>query len=228
MTRNKLYLMLAATVAASTVGLAGVASASTIGGGPPVLNASDFKVVETAQGGGGVYSVTNNSTGWYITAFAVTNPSAQNFFAFAETGQDNWEAGKFCNGGSGTGCSGGGIGVNESGQFAANQPISSGLGDDVFGFYYYNLALEGVPDSNLSTLLSTSLGPGTKNDNSFRFFNGNLASEVQLNLVDGAGDTNILDFPASSGAPEPASWALMIGGFGLAGAALRRRRAVAA
>ena len=28
--------------------------------------------------------------------------------------------------------------------------------------------------------------------------------------------------------PEPASWALMIGGFGLVGASLRRRRAVAA
>jgi hypothetical protein len=28
----------------------------------------------------------------------------------------------------------------------------------------------------------------------------------------------------TSGAPEPAGWALMIGGFGLAGAALRRRR----
>jgi hypothetical protein len=28
--------------------------------------------------------------------------------------------------------------------------------------------------------------------------------------------------------PEPTTWALMIGGFGLAGAALRRRRAVAA
>lgn len=30
---------------------------------------------------------------------------------------------------------------------------------------------------------------------------------------------------ANGGVPEPASWALMIGGFGLAGAALRRRRA---
>ncbi|TAJ74893.1 MAG: PEP-CTERM sorting domain-containing protein [Phenylobacterium sp.] len=28
--------------------------------------------------------------------------------------------------------------------------------------------------------------------------------------------------------PEPATWALMIGGFGMAGATLRRRRAVAA
>ena len=31
-----------------------------------------------------------------------------------------------------------------------------------------------------------------------------------------------------AGVPEPATWALMIGGFGLAGAALRRRRATAA
>ena len=30
-----------------------------------------------------------------------------------------------------------------------------------------------------------------------------------------------------AGAPEPATWALMVGGFGLAGAGLRRRRAMA-
>lgn len=34
-------------------------------------------------------------------------------------------------------------------------------------------------------------------------------------------------FPTVTGVPEPASWALMIGGFGLAGAALRRKRAIA-
>jgi len=33
--------------------------------------------------------------------------------------------------------------------------------------------------------------------------------------------------PPHGGAPEPAAWALMLGGFGLAGAALRRRRAAA-
>ncbi len=34
-----------------------------------------------------------------------------------------------------------------------------------------------------------------------------------------------LSFGSGSAAPEPADWALIIGGFGLAGAALRRRRA---
>jgi hypothetical protein len=40
----------------------------------------------------------------------------------------------------------------------------------------------------------------------------------------------ITDFTggAGPGVPEPASWALMIGGFGLAGAALRRRRSLVA
>ncbi len=33
------------------------------------------------------------------------------------------------------------------------------------------------------------------------------------------------DSPAPAGVPEPATWSLMIGGFGLAGAAFRRRRA---
>ena len=37
-----------------------------------------------------------------------------------------------------------------------------------------------------------------------------------------------LDSITVAGVPEPATWALMIGGFGLAGAALRRRRAAAA
>jgi hypothetical protein len=41
------------------------------------------------------------------------------------------------------------------------------------------------------------------------------------NIENGAGVIN-------AGVPEPASWALMIAGFGLAGAALRRRRPVAA
>ena len=39
--------------------------------------------------------------------------------------------------------------------------------------------------------------------------------------------TNARIFEVAAGVPEPATWALMIGGFGLAGGALRRRRATA-
>jgi hypothetical protein len=38
-------------------------------------------------------------------------------------------------------------------------------------------------------------------------------------------DNLLLDITPGAGVPEPASWALMIGGFGLVGSALRRRRA---
>jgi hypothetical protein len=46
----------------------------------------------------------------------------------------------------------------------------------------------------------------------------------------GSVGANLVTFGVSSGAavPEPATWAMMIGGFGLAGAMLRRRRVVAA
>jgi len=40
--------------------------------------------------------------------------------------------------------------------------------------------------------------------------------------------TSMIARGADAGVPEPASWALMIGGFGLAGGALRRRRRLAA
>ncbi len=43
---------------------------------------------------------------------------------------------------------------------------------------------------------------------------------VSVKLAAGLGNS----FAAAGGVPEPASWALMIAGFGLAGAALRRRR----
>ena len=36
------------------------------------------------------------------------------------------------------------------------------------------------------------------------------------------------DGPGIAGVPEPASWAMLIAGFGLTGSAMRRRRAVAA
>lgn len=45
--------------------------------------------------------------------------------------------------------------------------------------------------------------------------------------VPGNGGVFFDDVSVSGVVPEPATWALMIGGFGLAGALLRRRRAMA-
>lgn len=42
------------------------------------------------------------------------------------------------------------------------------------------------------------------------------------------GDLKVTDLDAPAPAPEPAAWALMLAGFGLAGAALRQGRAAAA
>jgi len=42
-------------------------------------------------------------------------------------------------------------------------------------------------------------------------------------IFDPPGDTPTIDGGQASGAPEPATWAMMLGGFGLAGWALRRR-----
>src|SRR5690348_18415651 len=51
---------------------------------PP--NPSDFSIVETP----GQYTVSNNSADWYIYAFAVTNPAAENLSATATTTFSNW------------------------------------------------------------------------------------------------------------------------------------------
>ncbi|HEX5378263.1 MAG TPA: PEPxxWA-CTERM sorting domain-containing protein [Phenylobacterium sp.] len=47
----------------------------------------------------------------------------------------------------------------------------------------------------------------------------------QINLAYNASSNAVLYFTNGGGIPEPATWAMMITGFGLAGVALRRRRA---
>jgi hypothetical protein len=67
------------------------------------------------------------------------------------------------------------------------------------------------------------------NDNSHGINSGNgplQSSNTSLNFD--ANVTYVTGDAAPGAVPEPASWALMISGFGLAGAALRRRRSAAA
>lgn len=69
--------------------------------------------------------------------------------------------------------------------------------------------------------------------NSFKLPTGSDAFNLPVGVTVNAGDwlvnNRFIDpLAASAGVPEPASWALMIAGFGLAGCMLRRRRAMAA
>ena len=65
--------------------------------------------------------------------------------------------------------------------------------------------------------------------NSFYGFNSGGPAISRFVLTDGyIAAINGISVGGNPAIPEPSTWALMIGGFGLAGAALRRRRAIAA
>jgi hypothetical protein len=78
---------------------------------------------------------------------------------------------------------------------------------------------------------------GILNDSSWSHFSFNLSLGAGAHTIDFHENDDLLFYEAgvdnvsltgSGAVPEPATWTMMIGGFGLAGAALRRRRALAA
>jgi hypothetical protein len=79
---------------------------------------------------------------------------------------------------------------------------------------------DGIAWTNLAySRFSLLLGPGS--------YNFGVSTQCEAGCP--AGFSIRLDTaPAGPGVPEPASWALLIAGFGLTGAAMRRRRVVAA
>ena len=59
--------------------------------------------------------------------------------------------------------------------------------------------------------------------------NSQFGTEFRTDAAGGVSSLLVTSFtltPASNGVPEPASWAMMIGGFALAGGAMRRRSAL--
>jgi hypothetical protein len=117
-------------------------------------------------------------------------------------------------------------------HFAALNPhLAQNITESPFGLFHYDvLWVGGGPASqDLSFRLSAggAVGLGSTTYNDIPLV---LSVGVQR-TVDGVvkegyiGGTTTLLTP---GAPEPASWALMIGGFAAAGSALRRRRVLAA
>jgi len=71
--------------------------------------------------------------------------------------------------------------------------------------------------------------PNNSNSENFLHFKANAGDWNDIYDTFGSGGFVVeYSLSANAGVPEPASWALMIGGFGLAGAALRRRRSMVA
>ncbi len=88
--------------------------------------------------------------------------------------------------------------------------------------YVFNVAIAGVNQSVSGTDLAAGTNPGTLL--SYNFVATASQQTLTLSQASGSQASPIVDNVSITAVPEPATWALMISGFGLAGAALRRRR----
>jgi hypothetical protein len=125
--------------------------------------------------------------------------------------------------------------VMTNGFQALSPHTASGHTEGPFGNFQY--AVDWQPSAGQSNLQSldfristnfsaVSLGSTTYNSIPL-YMSVDIERKVDGAVVSKGVVGASLDAPRPSAAPEPASWALMIGGFGLAGAGLRRRRQLA-
>ena len=109
--------------------------------------------------------------------------------------------------------------INASNMTTSDVVLTGGVGD------LTGLSLAGACSNCLSPILGRG-GPGPYGGFGFSGLSG--ATAVQLDgsyLVDSINLSSQIQFgSAPGGVPEPASWALLIAGFGLTGAVARRRR----
>ena len=118
--------------------------------------------------------------------------------------------------------------VNAAGILAG---LSAGAGASFTGGYFSHDSVSGggltsLIDGDVGVILAEGgFGAGhltVGGETTTNFHNGGDPFQLRVNEL-----THAALGGTGGAVPEPASWALMIGGFGMAGAALRRRRAVA-
>ncbi len=93
----------------------------------------------------------------------------------------------------------------------------------------YNVLTIGFVGGGSQTILgSTLIGTGTPAESSGVFTYIDTTQKVSLVNFSSGGNSFEVDDLAIAAVPEPGVWALMLGGFAMMGAALRRRRNVSA
>jgi PEP-CTERM motif len=109
---------------------------------------------------------------------------------------------------------------------AATANLSGRWGADNFGTIFLNGSNTGITVSNFSFLTAFNIASGfVSGINTLDFQIQDFGPPTAFRIDDLAGTADLM---GGGGVPEPASWALMIAGFGLVGGAMRRRGTVRA
>jgi hypothetical protein len=214
----------AALSVAALMGVAGQAAAST-----NLLANGGFEDVTGAvyQGWGGYTFGAGFSTlpGWTVDFGSVDVTTNASGWSPAAEGQDSldingWEAGQISQSFSDVA----GATYTVSFDYSRN---AAGAPDPATADVFVGDAGVHVSSANDPSQFGT-VGAMLWKADSFTFVGTGQDTITLTATVPGNGGVFFDDVRISGGVPEPATWSLMIGGFGLAGAALRRRRAVAA
>jgi len=137
-----------------------------------------------------------------------------------------------------------GLDINGWSAGAISQSFATILGEMYTVSFAYSRNAAGAPNPATATVSAggSMLNVVAANDGSFGTPNNFLWKTASFTFV-GTGNTETItlaatvpgnggvffdDVSVSGAVPEPATWALMIGGFGMAGATLRRRRMILA
>jgi hypothetical protein len=227
-------LTLAAVAAVATLGLASAASASTVffdgfeadALGAPVGSLTNFNITGTVDvvGASNPYGIVAASN--VLDLDGTPGPgmiTSKNSFAY---NAGDTVTLSFLLGGAQRGSVSDDASVSLT--FGATSAVQSLVGTGLFSFVSFGA-------TNLSTFTAVQAAlagntPYTASSLSFVAVNaGSLGFSFGSNSHDNVGPLlDDVQLDIGGAVPEPATWALMIGGFGMAGAALRRRRAVAA
>ena len=202
------------TVAAALATLAAPVTAATLFDSGPALGNANYCSSNTTSCG---------SNGWVIyspftlgASATVTGASYGNYGSgYVSTNWSIWASDPLTNFAGGPAFSGTAVGIQTAGGAGSTTVTFGGLGVTLgAGTYYFGLA-SNVSGGQITTYaFASNTQLSRQSDNSGNFFNPN---------------TQLASFAIfGGGVPEPATWALMIGGFGMTGFAMRRRVALTA